>query len=136
MHVQTIFITFLKCLQWLFALDYDTGIIRVNQTLDSRRAALVSYNVRVIDVTPTPNQYGPGRIVFNIKPFNSEPPRFDPYNPIIYIDEEQPIGSVIISLIAQDDNGIRLFQIPTQPDDNFFTINPTTGKCCQIYKLY
>lgn len=112
----------------MFIVDPDTGKIYVDKPLNSRLANLVRYSVIVTDITPTPVQDGFGTVVFKILPFNDEPPRFEPYDSPIYLDEEQAIGSGVISLMAQDDNGIRLFELVKQPDDKFFAISQTTGK--------
>ena len=114
-------------LQDLFTINYVTGMLSVAKPLNSRLTAIVSYGVEAHDIAADPVQTGPGRIVINVLPFNVQPPVFDPYDTPIYIDEEQPIGSVILSFIAQDDNGIRMYKIYEQPDDNFVAINPNTG---------
>lgn len=112
--------------QDLFRVDPLDGKIYVKSPLDSKKTSIVSYAISVLDITPTPNQEGRGTAIINIKPFNTEPPVFGSFISPIYIDEEQPIGSVIITLIATDNNGIREFQIIEQPD-NFFTISASTG---------
>ncbi|XP_060576432.1 cadherin-87A-like isoform X2 [Ruditapes philippinarum] len=119
----------------LFTIEYETGDIYVNKELSSVLTAIVSYGVEVRDITPTPYQVGPGRIVIYVLPFNKVPPRFDPYETPIYINEEQPIGSVILSFIAQDDNGIRMYTIFEQPDDNFVAINPNTGSVSILNRI-
>ncbi|KAL4240786.1 Protocadherin-16 [Mactra antiquata] len=119
----------------LFRIERTTGRIFVNEPLDSRRASLVSYSVIVRDVFPTPKQNGTGTVIFYIKPFNTRPPQIEPFQSPIYINEEQPIGSGVISLIAQDDNGIRIFELIEQPDDNFFAISPTTGSVSILNRI-
>lgn len=114
-------------LQNLFRIDENTGAIFVNAPLDSRKTNIVTYGVTVKDVNPTPEQSGQGQAYIRIKPFNTQPPVFEDFISPIIIDEEQPIGSVIISLIARDNNGIAEFKIIQQPDE-FFTINGNTGK--------
>lgn len=110
----------------MFYVDPLNGKIYVNQSLDSKRTSIVSYGILVSDITPDPDQHGVGTAIINIKPFNTEPPVFEAYQSPIYVDEEQPIGSVIITMIATDNNGIREFRIFEQPD-NFFTISASTG---------
>lgn len=115
-------------LQNLFRVDPQNGRIYVDAQLDSKRTSIVSYGIEVTDIKATPVQIGIGTAIINIKPFNTQPPVFESFVSPIYVDEEQPIGSVIISLIATDDNGIREFRIIEQPDD-FFTISASTGMC-------
>ncbi|XP_052765608.1 cadherin-87A-like isoform X2 [Mya arenaria] len=118
----------------LFIIDQKNGSILVNGKLNSRITNIVTYGVTVQDVTPKPPQTGLGQAFIRIKPFNTQPPEFENFTSPIYIDEEQPIGSVIVSLIARDNNGIEEFKIIEQPDD-FFTVNPNTGAVSVISRV-
>ncbi|XP_052263419.1 protocadherin Fat 4-like isoform X2 [Dreissena polymorpha] len=120
--------------RYLFRIDENNGDIYVNGSLDSKKTNIVSYGVVVTDVKAVPNQNGPGQAYIRIKPFNTQPPVFEQFQSPIYIDEEQPIGSVIISLIARDNNGIEQYQIIQQPDD-FFAANPNTGAVSVVSRV-
>ena len=110
----------------MFRVDPADGNIYVQEPLDSRRTSIVSYAIHVFDITPAIPQMGEGTVIINVKPFNTQPPVFEPYISPIYVNEEQPTGSVIITMIATDDNGIEAFEIIEQPD-NFFSISTSTG---------
>ena len=124
--------------QQLFRVDPADGNIYVQEPLDSRRTSIVSYAIHVFDITPAIPQMGEGTVIINVKPFNTQPPVFEPYISPIYVNEEQPTGSVIITMIATDDNGIEAFEIIEQPD-NFFSISTSTGgymECVCFLELF
>nr|XP_034314660.1 cadherin-87A isoform X2 [Crassostrea gigas] len=110
----------------LFTINQQTGDVQTNIKLDRDRASVVTLTVHVVDVTATPQQTGTGNLIINILEYNDQHPQFLPYNNVT-IDEEQPIGTFVMALLATDqDDPIAEYQIIQNPD-NFFAIGYQTG---------
>lgn len=98
--------------QHLFRIDENTGEILVNGTLDYSQASVVILTVKVEDINAElnkENQFSVTEHTIYIQPFADKNPQFtnagwSTTNPMIYhkIKEEQPIGSTIIILSAED----------------------------------
>lgn len=113
-------------LQQLFTINQQTGDVQTKIKLDRDRASVVTLTVHVVDVTATPQQTGTGNLIINILEYNDQHPQFLPYNNVT-IDEEQPIGTFVMALLATDqDDPIAEYQIIQNPD-NFFAIGYQTG---------
>ncbi|XP_072941019.1 cadherin-87A [Epargyreus clarus] len=114
----------------VFRIDEDTGEIIVNGTLDYSQASIVILTIKVIDVNAELNidkQFAVTEYTIYIQPYADKNPQFvnagwSSSNPIIYhkIKEEQPIGSTVLVLMAED---------PVSGHDvtNFKVINSETG---------
>lgn len=113
-------------LQQLFTINQQTGDVQTKIKLDRDRASVVTLTVHVVDVTATPQQTGTGNLIINILEYNDQHPQFLPYNNVT-IDEEQPIGTFVMALLATDqDDPIAEYQIIQNPND-FFAIGYQTG---------
>jgi len=110
-----------------FAIDNRTGVITVNtDRLSSSQTRFVNFRVRVTDITPAIKQFGFGTITIQVLPYNTEPPRFLDFKTPVNISEELPRRSLVVALIARDDNGIRGYKIVSQTHD-YFLVTPNTG---------
>ncbi|XP_037922792.1 cadherin-87A [Hermetia illucens] len=114
----------------VFTVD-RSGKVIVNQKLDRNLFAVIRITVLVIDSTASTTQQGKGLLIISIIDVNEVPPKFaQPWSeddPILkyQIPEEQPIGTILTTLQASDeDSTIDAFNITENP---FFTINTTTG---------
>ncbi|XP_049865838.1 cadherin-23 [Pectinophora gossypiella] len=96
----------------LFRIDEDTGEIFVNGSLDYSQASIVILTINVVDVNAEinqENQFAVTEHTIYIQPYADKNPQFTnpgwtSSNPIIYhkIKEEQPIGSTVLVLMAED----------------------------------
>uniref|UniRef100_A0A0L8G475 Cadherin domain-containing protein n=1 Tax=Octopus bimaculoides TaxID=37653 RepID=A0A0L8G475_OCTBM len=94
----------------LFRLDPDTGKIFIAKALNRDRVSLITHTVQAVD-TAAVDQTGTGTIIINILDVNKIPPRFTqpwtPFTPFynVTLNEEQSVGSSVITLNAIDDDG-------------------------------
>lgn len=96
----------------IFRIDEDNGTIFVNGTLDYSQASIVILTIKVIDINAELNkdkQFAYIEHTIYIQPYADKNPQFinpgwSNSNPIIYhkIKEEQPIGSTVLVLMAED----------------------------------
>lgn len=96
----------------LFRINEETGEIFVNGTLDYSQASIVILTIKVIDVNAELNkesQFAVMEHTIYIQPYADKNPQFTnagwtSSNPVIYhkIKEEQPIGSTVVVLTAED----------------------------------
>lgn len=96
----------------LFHIEEDTGEIRVNGTLDYNQASIVILTVKVIDVNAEidkDKQFATIDHTIYIQPYADKNPQFtnpgwSTSRPLIYhkIKEDQPIGSTVLVLAAED----------------------------------
>ncbi|XP_055857461.1 cadherin-87A isoform X2 [Episyrphus balteatus] len=107
------------------------GKVVVNKKLERNIFAVIRITVLVTDSTAPTTQQGKGLLIISIIDVNEIPPKFNlpwtPENPIIKLQmvEEQPIGSVLTTLQAIDeDSTIGEYSISPNP---YFEINRTTG---------
>ncbi|XP_062126234.1 cadherin-87A [Drosophila sulfurigaster albostrigata] len=107
------------------------GKVLVNRQLDRNLFAVMRLNVLVTDSTAPNVQQGRGLLIIQIIDVNKIPPRFNapwsPEQPVIKLQmvEEQPVGTVLTTLQASDeDSSIGEFNITT---NDYFAINSTTG---------
>ncbi|XP_071106139.1 cadherin-87A-like [Haliotis cracherodii] len=116
----------------LFQLDSTSGVVRVNaQRLDRDRTSVITYNMTVTDVSQTPTtgpQIGtPGILIIRIKEYNDQSPAFQRSRYDLSVEEEQPIGTFVVALVAQDaDDAIKQYDI-VERDQNLFSIISETG---------
>lgn len=114
----------------LFKIHKDTGEIFVNGTLDYSQASIVILTIKVIDENAElnkENQFDVTEHTIYIQPYANKNPQFTnpgwtSSNPVIYhkIKEEQPIGSTVLVLTAED-------PISGHVISNFKVINSETG---------
>ncbi|CAI9717000.1 cadherin-87A-like isoform X1 [Octopus vulgaris] len=94
----------------LFRMDPDTGKIFIAKDLNRDRVSLITHTVQAVD-TAGVDQTGTGTIIINILDVNKIPPRFtQPWTPStpfyrVTLNEEQSVGSSVITLNAIDDDG-------------------------------
>ncbi|XP_015032277.2 cadherin-87A [Drosophila willistoni] len=107
------------------------GKVLVNKQLDRNLFAVMRINVLVTDSTAPNVQQGKGLLIIQIIDVNKIPPRFNapwtPEQPLIKLQmvEEQPIGTILTTLQAtDDDSSIGEFNITA---NEYFAINHTTG---------
>ncbi|TDG52178.1 hypothetical protein AWZ03_001459 [Drosophila navojoa] len=107
------------------------GKVLVNRQLDRNLFAVMRINVLVTDSTAPNVQQGRGLLIIQIIDVNKIPPRFNapwsPEQPVIKLQmvEEQPVGTVLTTLQASDeDSSIGEFNITA---NDYFAINHTTG---------
>ncbi|GAB1602787.1 cadherin-87A-like isoform X1, partial [Argonauta hians] len=94
----------------LFRMDPNNGKIFTAKVLNRDQVSLITHTIQVVD-TAAIDQTGTGTIIINILDVNKIPPRFIPpwtpaspfYN--VTLNEEQSIGSSVITLNAIDDDG-------------------------------
>lgn len=114
----------------LFKINEDTGEIFVNGTLDYGQASIVILTIKVIDENAelnNENQFDVTEHTIYIQPYADKNPQFTnpgwtSSNPVIYhkIKEEQPIGSTVLVLTAED-------PISGHVISNYKVINSHTG---------
>ncbi|XP_062622203.1 cadherin-87A-like [Saccostrea cucullata] len=110
----------------LFSIEQQTGDVKTKSKLDRDRASVVTLTVNVVDITASPRQTGTGQLIINILEYNDQRPEFLPYRNVT-IDEEQPIGTFVMALLATDqDDPIAEYQIIDNPN-GFFAIGYQTG---------
>ncbi|XP_075970125.1 cadherin 74A [Anticarsia gemmatalis] len=98
--------------QHLFRINEETGEIFVNGTLDYSQASIVILTIKVVDINAELNKESQFAVIEHtiyIQPYADKNPQFTnagwtSSNPVIYhkIKEEQPIGSTIVVLTAED----------------------------------
>ncbi|XP_071106393.1 cadherin-87A-like [Haliotis cracherodii] len=111
----------------LFEVMEESGRVRTRSNLDRDRTSVITYTVIVVDTSASPRQTGTGTLIINILEYNDQSPYFQLpfYN--ITIDEEQPIGAFIMTLIARDDDDeIDQYEI-FDDRGNYFSIAASTG---------
>ncbi|EDW97645.1 cadherin-87A [Drosophila yakuba] len=115
------------------------GKVSVNKQLDRNLFAVMRINVLVTDSTAPNVQQGRGLLIIQIIDVNKNPPRFNaPWSveqPQIKLQmvEEQPVGTVLTTLQATDeDSSIGEFNIT---DNDYFAINQTSGMIYTIARL-
>ncbi|CAH2074945.1 unnamed protein product, partial [Iphiclides podalirius] len=96
----------------LFRIEEDSGEVFVNATLDYSQASIVILTVRVSDVNAETNkdsQFDETEHTVYVQPYNDQNPQFTnpgwtSTNPVIHhkVREEQPIGSTVLVLMAED----------------------------------
>lgn len=119
-------------MQELFTIDQQSGDVKTKSRLDRDRASVVTLTVHVVDVTANPQQTGTGKLIINILEYNDQHPVFLPYSNVT-IDEEQPIGTFVMALLATDqDDPIAEYQIIQNPN-GFFAIGYQTGQKSYIF---
>lgn len=114
----------------LFRINEDTGEIFVNGTLDYSQASIFILTIKVIDVNAEvreEEQFAITEHTIYIQPYADKNPQFinpgwSSSNPVIYhkIKEEQPIGSTVLVLMAED-------PVSGHVISNFKVINSETG---------
>lgn len=114
----------------LFKINEDTGEIYVNGKLDYGQASVIILTVKVTDINAETNiekQYAVTEYTIYIQPYADKNPQFtnpgwSSANPIIHhkIKEEQPIGSTVLVLMAED-------PVSGHVVTNFKVINSETG---------
>ncbi|XP_036327722.1 cadherin-87A [Rhagoletis pomonella] len=115
------------------------GQVIVNKQLDRELFAVIRINVLVTDSTAPTVQQGRGLLNIQITDVNKMPPKFNPPwtpdNPVIKLQmaEEQPIGSVLTTLQAYDDDST-IGEYNISPNA-YFTINKTTGVITSIARI-
>ncbi|XP_052071538.1 protocadherin Fat 4-like isoform X2 [Mytilus californianus] len=110
----------------LFAVDPVAGHVLTNAKLDRDKASVVTLTMTVTDTNASPQQTGTGTLIINILEYNDQAPEFLPHGNIT-IDEERPIGTFVMALLARDqDDAIAEYSLPYNPS-NFFAIGFQTG---------
>ncbi|GBP73902.1 Cadherin-23 [Eumeta japonica] len=113
-----------------FRIDEKTGEVFINSTLDYSQASIIILTVKVVDtaaeVKPE-EQFDMIEHTIYVQPYADKNPQFtnngwSSANPVIYhkIKEEQPIGSTVLVLTAED-------PISGHSISNFKVINSETG---------
>ncbi|XP_061400398.1 cadherin-87A [Musca vetustissima] len=108
-----------------------SGKVMVNKKLNRNLFAVIRINVLVTDSTAPTVQQGMGLLIIQIIDVNEVAPKFNlpwtPENPVIKLQmvEEQPIGTVLTTLQAYDeDSTIGEYDIS---DNDYFEINKSSG---------
>ncbi|XP_071128543.1 cadherin-87A-like isoform X4 [Mytilus edulis] len=110
----------------LFAVDPVAGHVLTNAKLDRDKASVVTLTMTVTDTNASPQQTGTGTLIINILEYNDQAPEFLPHTNIT-IDEERPIGTFVMALLAKDqDDAIAEYSLPYNPN-NYFAIGFQTG---------
>lgn len=113
----------------IFRINEDTGEIIVNGKLDYSQASIVILTVKVIDINAEVNkeQYATIEHTIYIQPYADDNPKFinpgwSNFNNLIHhkITEEQPIGSTVLVLMAED-------PLTNSKITNFKVVNTETG---------
>ncbi|ESO87059.1 hypothetical protein LOTGIDRAFT_229249 [Lottia gigantea] len=113
----------------LFRIDERSGAIFTDSNrLDRDLASVITYQMIVEDVGKAGSQQlGTGTVIITILEVNDEPPEFEKNIYNITIDEELPIGTFIMTLIAKDkDDIISAYRLTSNPQ-NFFSLAQQTG---------
>lgn len=115
-----------------FAIERINGQVFIHSRVNRDVAAVVTLNVSVTDVSSKVPQVSYGNLIITITDHNDHPPRFSlPWTPdqpdlTVAIREEQPVGTVIINLIATDeDSDISYYEI--DPPSPYFDIGRHSG---------
>lgn len=117
-----------------FAVERITGELMVNSKINRDIAAVVSLNLSVTDVSSSSMypQVAYGSVIITVIDHNDNPPIFGkPWtseNPELSVTtlEEQPVGTVLINLLATDpDSDIARYEI--NPPSPYFEIGPKSG---------
>ena len=117
-----------------FATERITGELMVNSRINRDIAAVVSLNLSVTDVSSSSMypQVAYGNVIITIIDHNDNPPIFGkPWTveqPELSVTtlEEQPVGTVLINLLATDpDSDIAYYEI--NPPSPYFEIGPKSG---------
>ncbi|VVC89380.1 unnamed protein product, partial [Leptidea sinapis] len=114
----------------IFRINEDNGEISVSGKLDYSQVSVVILTVKVVDINAELNkeeQFAITEYTIYIQPYTDNNPQFiNPgwtiTNPIIYhkIKEEQPIGSTVLVLMAEDPTSGHMVS-------NFKVVNSETG---------
>lgn len=114
----------------IFRIDEYTGELFVNNKLDYSQASIMILTIKVVDTNAALNkdkQFALIEHTIYIQPYNDKNPQFTnagwtSSNPVIYhkIKEEQPIGSTVVVLTAEDPVSGHIIS-------NFKVINAETG---------
>ncbi|XP_050671945.1 cadherin-23 [Leptidea sinapis] len=114
----------------IFSINEDNGEISVSGKLDYSQVSVVILTVKVVDINAELNkeeQFAITEYTIYIQPYTDNNPQFiNPgwtiTNPIIYhkIKEEQPIGSTVLVLMAEDPTSGHMVS-------NFKVVNSETG---------
>ncbi|XP_041362430.1 cadherin-87A-like [Gigantopelta aegis] len=110
-----------------FTLEPSSGFVKTRQKLDRDQASVLTLTMRVVDISASPRQTGTGTLIITVLEVNDQSPQWPdaPYS--ITINEEQAIGTFIMTLIARDsDDSIASYQLVNNRY-NFFAISPSTG---------
>ncbi|XP_037891980.1 cadherin-87A [Glossina fuscipes] len=115
------------------------GKVLVNKKLNRNLFAVIHIDVLVTDSTAPAVQQGRGLLIIQIIDVNEIAPKFNsPWtieNPVIKLQmsEEQPVGSVLTTLQASDDDStIGDYDISENP---YFEINKSTGVITSIKRI-
>ncbi|KAJ8894246.1 hypothetical protein PR048_006858 [Dryococelus australis] len=116
----------------LFSIDPHTGVITTLRGLDYERE---SQHTLVIGTLENSGNL-PGattRVIVNVQDRNDIPPVFTMVPQPIQLDDDAPIGTTVITLVATDSDGtapnnkVRYELIPRGKSNQFFQIDPDTG---------
>jgi len=117
-----------------FAIERITGEVVIHTKINRDVAAVVSLNISVADVSPVHPvpRVSFGSLIITITDHNDNPPTFGaPWSPekpelTVSIMEEQPVGTVLMNLLATDvDSDISHYEI--RPPSPFFEIDRHSG---------
>ncbi|CAK1552466.1 unnamed protein product [Leptosia nina] len=123
----------------LFRIDEDTGEVTVNGKLDYSQASIVILTVKVVDINAELNkeQFASIEHTIYIQPYADDNPRFinpgwSSANPLIHhkIKEEQPIGSTVLVLMAEDpitNSKITNFKV-IETESSLLQVDPFSGQ--------
>ncbi|XP_031771297.1 cadherin-99C, partial [Apis florea] len=116
----------------LFAIDSRTGVIKTTRGLDYERE---SQHILIIGTVENTSDL-PGsttRVVVNVQDVNDIPPVFTSVPRPITLDDDIPIGTTVINLIATDSDGtapgnqVRYEIVGRGIANKYFMIDPDTG---------
>ncbi|XP_006563686.2 cadherin-99C isoform X2 [Apis mellifera] len=116
----------------LFAIDQRTGVIKTTRGLDYERE---SQHILIIGTVENTSDL-PGsttRVVVNVQDVNDIPPVFTSVPRPITLDDDIPIGTTVINLIATDSDGtapgnqVRYEIVGRGIANKYFMIDPDTG---------
>lgn len=115
-----------------FTIERITGQVFVHSRVNRDLASVVTLNISVTDVSSNVPQVAFGNLIITITDHNDHPPVFSlPWTPenrdlSVAVREEQPVGTVIMNLIATDeDSDISHYEI--DPPSPYFEIGRTSG---------
>ncbi|KAF6041176.1 hypothetical protein EB796_000514 [Bugula neritina] len=113
----------------LFRIDSETGQVFVNRRLDIHQVERIQYTVQARDISADDSeQVGTSTLVINIISANLHAPVFENVNRTYSMLEEQPVGSLVLVLVATDDDGdLVTYEILKQSTPDLLAVHPATG---------
>ena len=116
--------------KFTFAIDQNSGTIKLIQPLDHERVGHFILEILAID-DGQPTQVTSVTAYVNVVDVNDNPPIFSPVSYRVEVDEGLKEGTEIVAVVATDEddglNGKIKYQILEGNSDGLFELNETTG---------